>query len=334
MESSTLFGLLGFFAGAGAIAAFFISTYMIHIKRKESPLFLYVGLVFLGIGLRLSKSIVYFLFFDIASIGLALGFLGLASIGPFMMAYLMGYGRTKFRQFAYIHLLVPVLGAVACYLLSPSMWDAIFYKTATLILAAYLVYCWWLLMKEQVSTGGIDKWNRIFLLGVSFVWSTFVFQHIADTMIFYAFGSLVCGMAIYWLFFQSLKQPGVMSKSVSMNIPDEKMECVRLAFEEKEFYKKQGITINEMAQELSLPPYLISKAVKELYDKSFPETVNYFRVNELKSELLKPSNAHLKIEALAYDVGFSTPSSFYYAFKKVTGQTPTAYQKDFMLKSA
>ena len=83
-----------------------------------------------------------------------------------------------------------------------------------------------------------------------------------------------------------------------------------------------------------MPSYLVTRSVKLLYDRSFPETLNHFRVEEVKQMLLDPKKEHLKIESLAYDVGFASPSAFYAAFKKCTGQTPTAYQKEAQLLSA
>lgn len=68
--------------------------------------------------------------------------------------------------------------------------------------------------------------------------------------------------------------------------------------------------------------------MNKIYGKSFPET-NSFRVQEVKKQLEKERNKVYKIEGIAFEAGFSTPSSFYTAFKKETGLTPTSYQKKF-----
>ena len=53
--------------------------------------------------------------------------------------------------------------------------------------------------------------------------------------------------------------------------------------------------------------------------------MNELRVKEVKQKLAGGSD--VKIEGLAYDVGFNTPSAFYAAFKKETSLSPREYQQ-------
>ena len=87
------------------------------------------------------------------------------------------------------------------------------------------------------------------------------------------------------------------------------------------------MNLQQFSTDYDIPSYLVTRSVKELYGKSFPETLNHFRIEKIKEMLLDPKKEHLKIESLAYEVGYTSPSAFYAAFKKSTGQTPTAYQK-------
>ena len=94
------------------------------------------------------------------------------------------------------------------------------------------------------------------------------------------------------------------------------------------------MNLQQFSLQMDIPSYLVTRSVKQLYDRTFPQTLNHLRVEEVKQMLLDPKKEHLKIESLAYDVGFASPSAFYAAFKKCTGQTPTAYQKEASLLSA
>ncbi len=58
--------------------------------------------------------------------------------------------------------------------------------------------------------------------------------------------------------------------------------------------------------------------------KSFFDFVNGYRIAEAKTLLSTTNESVLNI---TYDVGFNARSSFYNAFKRETGQTPTAYRK-------
>jgi AraC-like DNA-binding protein len=61
-----------------------------------------------------------------------------------------------------------------------------------------------------------------------------------------------------------------------------------------------------------------------LHNKHFSEFINTYRIDFAK-KLLKET--YLKIEAIAYDSGFNSLSTFNTVFKKETGFTPSKYRK-------
>lgn len=315
------FGLFGVLAGSAVALALFLSSFFIGIKRKDDPEYLWVGLILLSIGLRVGKSIFYFLLNDMAPVGLAIGFLGLASIGPLSWILIR---RTFLNRRDVWHFVLPVVGATACFLVSPSPWETYFYESATFIFAIYLVCSW--VRFFQKGDWLVNAWNRSVLIMVSGVWSALVYQHMSNTMMDYAVGAVIAAVFIYWLFFQSFKT-GVLTKGIEISLPDQTLMKVREALEQKDYYKQSGMNLQQFSADLDIPSYLVTRSVKELYGKTFPETLNHFRIEKIKEMLLDPKKEHLKIEALAYEVGYASPSAFYAAFKKSTGQTPTAYQK-------
>lgn len=321
-------GLFGVLAGSAVALALFLSSFFLSVKRKEDPQNLWLGLIFLAIGLRVGKSIFYFLLNDMAPIGLAIGFLGLASIGPLMWFLVRKEGSINKRNG--LHFLIPITGAIGCFLVSPSPWETYFYQSATGLLFAYLIFSWVYLWRYDQDGNG---WNQQVLIMVSGVLAALVYQHLADSMMDYAWGAIVASAFLYWIFIQSFRT-GVFPKGISVTLPDQTVGQVRDAFENQQLFKEQGMNLQQFAAKLEVPSYLVTRSVKQLYDRSFPETLNHFRVEEVKQMLLDPKKEHLKIESLAYDVGFASPSAFYAAFKKCTGQTPTAYQKEASLLSA
>lgn len=320
------FGIFGVLAGSAVALALFLSSFFLGIKRKEDPQHLWVGLILLAIGLRVGKSIFYFLLNDMAPIGLAIGFLGLASIGPLSLFFV---GRaTSLQKKDALHFVITIAGAVTCFIVAPSPWETYLYESATAILLIYLSFSWVSFLKNKST----NRWTRSVLIAVTGVWMALVYQHISDTMMDYAIGALIAAVFIYWLFFQSFKA-GVLSKEIEVSLPDQTLEKVREALEQGS-YRQSGMNLQQFSSELDMPSYLVTRSVKELYGKTFPETLNHFRIEEIKEMLLDPKKEHLKIEALAYEVGYASPSAFYAAFKKSTGQTPTVYQKNASLLSA
>lgn len=322
-------GIFGVLAGSAVALALFLSSFFLGVKRKEDAQHLWAGLILLAIGLRVGKSIFYFLLNDMAPIGLAIGFLGLASIGP--LSWLLIRKEQLINRNNFWHFIIPLFGTVACFVVSSSPLETYFYKAATLVLAVYLFILWVQLFRSEKEI--FIAWHRSILIMVTGVWSALVYQHMSDTMMDYAIGAVIAASFIYWLFFQSFKS-GVLSKGISVSLPDQTLEKVREALEHQSVYSQPGMSLQQFSADLDIPSYLVTRSVKKLYGKTFPETLNHFRVEKMKEALLDPKKEHLKIESLAYEVGYTSPSAFYAAFKKSTGQTPTAYQKKARLLSA
>ena len=91
---------------------------------------------------------------------------------------------------------------------------------------------------------------------------------------------------------------------------------------EKEPYIDSELTLNSLAEMLSISPHNLSEAINTQLDKSFFDFINFYRVERVKKDLLDPTNNHLKILAIAFDAGFNSKSSFNTIFKKHTNMTP------------
>lgn len=85
-----------------------------------------------------------------------------------------------------------------------------------------------------------------------------------------------------------------------------------------------SLNLNSCAQILEMSPHHLSQIINQFYNKSFSEYINEFRIEEAK-KLIRDTD--LKIEAIAFESGFNSPTAFYTAFKKFTNQTPTQFRK-------
>lgn len=95
---------------------------------------------------------------------------------------------------------------------------------------------------------------------------------------------------------------------------------------EQQAYLRQDLTLQQLADGLSINNKYLSQVINERSGKHFMDFVNEYRVNRAKEILLKPSYKHYTIVAIAQEVGFKSRSAFYAAFKKFTGQTPSEYR--------
>lgn len=108
-------------------------------------------------------------------------------------------------------------------------------------------------------------------------------------------------------------------------------ECIiRLKYlmEIEKVYCDADISLQSLAEKMSIAPHLLSQLLNEKIDRNFADYINQYRIEEAKNILKTPRGASLKISAVAIEVGFNTMAAFYNAFKKHTNMTPTQYKKE------
>ena len=96
-------------------------------------------------------------------------------------------------------------------------------------------------------------------------------------------------------------------------------------FEDDELFLVAGLTLNRVAQQLDVKPYLLSRTINHQLGTSFPAFVNAYRVERAK--VLLHDTSH-KMLAVALESGFSNKASFYRTFKRATGMTPLTYRNE------
>ncbi len=94
---------------------------------------------------------------------------------------------------------------------------------------------------------------------------------------------------------------------------------------EKQVYLNPDITLKQFARQAGLKPYLVSGVLKQCLHQSFVDFINSQRIEYAKTLLKSEQSGNLTIEGIALSSGFKSRASFYRAFKKYTGQTPTAF---------
>ena len=93
----------------------------------------------------------------------------------------------------------------------------------------------------------------------------------------------------------------------------------------KGFYRRENLTLKDLANEMALPEYRIRAVInKEMKYRNFNEFINEYRINEAAQRLIKEPDT--PISNIALDVGYRTLSSFNRAFRKEKNTTPTAYR--------
>lgn len=98
------------------------------------------------------------------------------------------------------------------------------------------------------------------------------------------------------------------------------------AMKEERVFQQKKISLNSIAEQLKLSPHQLSSLINEHYQQNFTDFINSYRINFIKDQLKSKSNfQQTTIEALGYEAGFSSKSSFFAVFKKQTGLSPLSF---------
>lgn len=104
-------------------------------------------------------------------------------------------------------------------------------------------------------------------------------------------------------------------------------ESLNRSMSRDKLFKDSELTLNKLADHLSVKSYLLSKSLSEVVKKSFNDYVNEYRVKEVQNLLSDPANQKYTLLALAYEAGFNSKSSFNRAVKKHLGVSPSEINK-------
>ncbi|MGO4263232.1 helix-turn-helix domain-containing protein [Lysobacter sp. TAB13] len=90
-------------------------------------------------------------------------------------------------------------------------------------------------------------------------------------------------------------------------------------------YRNEALTLSTLAADLGVSGHQLSELVNTRLGMSFPRYMREHRVAAAKLMLVAEPTA--SILAIGMDTGFKSSSTFYAAFKEVTGQSPGDYRK-------
>ena len=98
-------------------------------------------------------------------------------------------------------------------------------------------------------------------------------------------------------------------------------------FEEKKPYLAPELSVKEISEQTQIPSHYLSQIINEKMNCTFLDFVNSYRVEEAKKLLANDNTKQYTILSIAYEAGFNSKSTFYSAFKKHVGTTPSGFRK-------
>ena len=90
-------------------------------------------------------------------------------------------------------------------------------------------------------------------------------------------------------------------------------------------YRDPELSLSGMASQLGISNHQLSELINSHHGQGFSQLVREYRVADAKTQLIEQPKA--SVLSIGLDVGFSSQSNFYTAFKEITGETPGQFRK-------
>lgn len=334
--------ILFFFSAVGAFNGFILAFYFFYAAYKKRFSNYYLGFLLLVLSIRIIKSVFFYFNEDLSNIFIQIGLSACILIGPFLFLYLKKQ-QTQQAQNWSLHIFPYIIGITIIGILYPYTSNLTLWRNGINI----GIYLQWFLyvvfsanyVKEIVKKifgkkdklTNIDFWLLSVYLGVALI----LLAYTTTSYTSYIVGALSFSFVMYLFillqifrknkngsFFEEEKRyEGKTLDSTILNEIEQKLSIIT----EKELFLNAQLTLSETAKELAVSPHLLSQVLNEKYNKSFTFYINELRIERAK--ILLTTNKKFTIEGIGYECGFNSKSSFFTVFKKISGQTPTEYQK-------
>ncbi|RCW73252.1 helix-turn-helix domain-containing protein [Saliterribacillus persicus] len=94
-----------------------------------------------------------------------------------------------------------------------------------------------------------------------------------------------------------------------------------------EIHYSDAVTLEEVADEVGLSSYYLSKLFKEHFQETFIDYLTRVRMEKAKSLLLE---GHMPLKEIALNIGYRDPNYFSRVFKREIGSSPSEYRNRYL----
>ena len=103
---------------------------------------------------------------------------------------------------------------------------------------------------------------------------------------------------------------------------------LELLCKEQHIYTDSTLNREKVAEKLGISPGYVSLIVNTITEDNFANYINKYRVEAVKEMISNSEYENYNLLAMGLESGFTSKTTFYKAFKKLTGQTPNEYKNN------
>ena len=336
--------LLFFFSALGAFNGIVIGLYFLLFAQPRIASNYFLGVLLLALSIRTGKSVFLYFNQELAGPFIQFGLSACLFIGPSLYFYLRSVKHSdkslKDWKFHFIPLLIAIAWVDFTYPWYEyhSLWVIIF----NIIYGIWFLYIFlsgWIIRGELMKIFKTEKlssmeiWISSIFIGNLLVWTVYNFVTYTSYILGALSFSFIFYLLLLLLIFTRRKDPGFLSRQIkykNKKIEEAEASKIKARLDElmigDQLFKDPNLKLPQVANLLNVLPHTLSQVINDNLNKNFTGFVNEYRVAFAKERI--SGNGHLKLESIGYESGFNSKSTFYSAFKKITGKTPAQFKDD------
>jgi len=343
--------ILFFFSAIGAFNGLLIGVYLLLFKKQKSAATYFLGLLLLTLSMRIGKAILNYFYPELPRLYLQIGLSACFLIGP-SLYYFTRAALTQLKKvpiswkyaYGFWVISITIIGIIVPYSSHPWDWNHYIVHLIYAQWSGHFFATGWLLrnqLSKLFSRQEKLSANEKSILSV-FGGNTVIFL-IYHIVFFWSFSSVYIAGALFFSMLLYLNVPiflnrnkartGFLSTEESLRYSNKKIseeQAAQMAQKLQdmiitgELYKNADLKLNDLAKLFRTSSHTLSQLLNDNIKQSFSTYINQYRIQKA-CELIS-GHSPLRLEEIGYEVGFNSKSTFYTAFKKHTGMTPTLFR--------
>ncbi len=164
-----------------------------------------------------------------------------------------------------------------------------------------------------------------------------IFMPLVSERFFYTTYSLLIGLAFFLALWLLIRFPMIgndvaeaaqaaYAQSSLKNLDGNALELkLRQLMEVDKLFTQETLSLGLLAEQMEISSHQLSELINTRFGKSFSQMLREYRVAAAKRMLLEEPEA--SVLSIGLSSGFNSQSSFYTAFREISGMAPGAYRK-------
>ncbi len=337
--------LLFFFSALGAFNGLVLSLYFLLFAKPEHISNKFLGAFLLMISIRVGKSVFFHFNPDLSFHYLQFGLSACFFIGPFLYFYIKSVVEPKSsikNTWRYhISILVPtvvIFGYIYPFKDNINLWRPYLIKAIYIQWFLYILASMFIMkpiitkvFKKKEKLGKLDLWLLSIIAGNILILASYYFTSFVN----YISGALAFSFLLYllvlFLFFGKNRTTILLNtsnkyadKKIDAGRADQLVQKLEKVMTQEELYKNANLKSSDVAKRIQVTTHQFSQLLNDNLGKNFSVFINEYRIEAAKNMLGHDNN--LTLEAIGYECGFNSKSTFFTTFKKLVGATPSQFK--------